>query len=322
MQLSGYEEGLLVFDEIQKIPGWSEEVKRNWDADTKNHVNIKLIILGSSRLLVQKGLSEALTGRFELNYLGHWSYPEMRDAFGFSPEQYVWFGGYPGAAEYTNDETRFKNYVLNSIIEPSISNDILMMETITKPALLRQLFDLAISYSAQILSYNKMLGQLQDAGNTTTLAHYLDLLGQAGLITGLEGYSARPIKTRRTSPKFQVHNSALFSALHTESFNEARMSPDFWGRVVEGALGAHLISALQQIPNARLYYWREGNQEVDFVIKQGVRITGIEVKTTSGFGALSAFTKNFPEAKPILVGDDGIDYSLFLSTSLEKSLGA
>jgi len=320
MQLSGYEEGLLVFDEIQKIPGWSEEIKRNWDADTKNHVNIKLIILGSSRLLVQKGLSEALTGRFELNYLGHWSYPEMRDAFGFSPEQYVWFGGYPGAAEYINDETRFKNYVLNSIIEPSISNDILMMEAITKPALLRQLFDLAISYSAQILSYNKMLGQLQDAGNTTTLAHYLDLLGQAGLITGLEGYSTHPIKTRRTSPKLQVQNAALFSALHTESFDEARMNPDFWGRVVESAIGAHLIAALQQIPNAKLYYWRDGSKEVDFVIKRSAHITGIEVKTASGFGALETFGERFPEAESILVGDDGIDYSLFLTVPLEKML--
>jgi len=320
LNLSQITEGLLIFDEIQKISGWSEVIKKNWDADTKNHLNIKLILLGSSRLLLQKGLSESLTGRFELNYLGHWSYPEMRDAFGFSPDQYVWFGGYPGAAEYINDEPRFKNYVLNSILEPSISNDILMLDTIMKPALLRQLFDLSIFYSAQILSYTTMLGQLQDAGNTTTLAHYLDLLGQAGLISGLESFSTRPVRTRRSSPKLQVQNSALFAAAHPESFDEARMDPAFWGRAVESALGAHLISSLWQIPNASLYYWRERNQEVDFIIRQGAHIIGIEVKTSSGIGGLNVFAKNFPGAKTILVGDEGIDYPSFLATPLADAL--
>ena len=322
LRLSGADEGVLIIDEIQKVPGWSEAVKKNWDADTKNHENIKLIILGSSRLLLQKGLSESLTGRFELNYLGHWSYPEMREAFGFKPEHYVWFGGYPGATEYVDDEPRFKSYILNSIIEPSVSNDILMLETILKPALLRQLFNLSVLYSAQILSYTSMLGQLQDAGNTTTLAHYLELLGQAGLVTGLAGYSTRPLKARRSSPKLQVQNTALFSALHIESFADAQADPAFWGRAVESIVGAQLLSATQQVSNLQLYYWRYQNEEVDFVLKYGARIIGVEVKTGFGFGALASFKKRFPDAQTLLIGNDGIDYQTFLSTPIEELLRA
>jgi len=176
MKTSGAKEFLLVIDEIQKINNWSEIVKQKWDRDTGEGVNIKVIILGSSRLLIQTGLADSLAGRFETIYLEHWSYSEMNAAFGWNFEEYVFFGGYPGSAFLIKNEERWKNYIRDSLIETSISKDILMLTRVDKPALLKRLFELGCLYSGQILSYTKITGQLQDAGNTTTLANYLNLL--------------------------------------------------------------------------------------------------------------------------------------------------
>jgi predicted AAA+ superfamily ATPase len=206
LKASGATEFLLVIDEIQKIDNWSEVVKQQWDKDTRENTNIKVILLGSSRLLIQKGLSESLAGRFETLYLGHWPYPEMQEAFGWSIEQYVYFGGYPGSAMLINDEERWKNYIKDSLIETSISKDILMLTRIDKPALLKRLFELGCLYSGQILSYTKIIGQLQDAGNATTLANYLKLLSDCGLLGGLDKYAGDIIRKRGSSPKFQVYN--------------------------------------------------------------------------------------------------------------------
>ena len=213
---NGSKEVLLVIDEVQKLSNWSEVVKKFWDEDTRKKQNIKVILSGSSRLLLKQGLTESLQGRFELIYVPHWSFSEMKKAFGFTLDEYIYFGGYPGAANLIKNEKRWKNYLLDSIIETSISKDILMLTTITKPALLRQLFDLGTAYSAHIMSFTKMLGTLTDAGNTVTLAHYLNLLEQCGLLGGLQKYSGSKQRARSSSPKLQVYNNALLTFRHAE----------------------------------------------------------------------------------------------------------
>jgi predicted AAA+ superfamily ATPase len=309
-------EFLLVIDEIQKISNWSEAVKKMWDEDSRKGIDIKLVLLGSSRLLIQNGLTESLAGRFEVFPMTHWTYSEMKEAFNFSVEQYIYFGAYPGAASFVQDETRWKNYVRNSLIETTISKDILMMTRIDKPALLKRLFELGCLYSGQILAFNKLLGELQDAGNTTTLSHYLALLSDSGLLSGLEKFSGTTIRKRASKPKFQVHNTALWSAQQGLTFEEIRIQPKIWGRLVESAIGAHLINACY-LDNMRLYYWREGNDEVDFVLEKDNRIISLEVKSgkVSNSKGMFVFKKMYLPEKSLLVGGDGISIDDFLLIS-------
>jgi len=327
MRLQKKREAVLFIDEAQKIDHWSEAVKKNWDRDSADGINLKLIILGSSRLLLMDGLSESLLGRFEINYLGHWSYGEMKKVFSFTPEQYIWFGGYPGAADLAGDEDRFKNYIRNSVIEPTLGRDILMTTKISKPALLRQLFEVGAQYSAQILSFNKMLGQLHDAGNTTTLARYLLLLDQAGLLGGLNKCSDKTVVEKLSIPKLQIYNTALISALRPEPFVQARLDPPFWGRMVESAVGAHLINQVHEHPGIKLYYWREKNEEMDFVLRcgpmdrYGQKTLGIEVKSNRGkIGALNRerFKTAFPNCAFLLVGESGIGFEEFMQVPLPQ----
>lgn len=309
--------GALAFifsiDEVQKIPNWSEAIKANWDADARNNIPIKLLLLGSSRLLLQQGLTESLAGRFELTYISHWSLAEMETAFGFSPEDFVWFGGYPGATRLIEDEFRWKRYVCDALIEPSISRDILSLTRVDKPALLRRLFELGCQFSGQILSFNKILGQLLDAGNTTTLAHYLNLLDSAGLIGGIEKFGGDLIRQRQSSPKFQVHNTALISAQMPEMRSEIQESPDKWGRLVESAVGAHLLNFARQ-EDFKVSYWREGNDEVDFVLQYRGKTLAIEVKSgvLRGVSGMEAFRKKFNPHKMLLVGTGGLPWQEFL----------
>jgi uncharacterized protein len=310
---SGASEFTFAVDEIQKIPNWSETVKANWDADTRTNTPVKVILLGSSRLLLQQGLTESLAGRFELSYIGHWSLPEMQAAFGFSAEQFAWFGGYPGTAPFITDEFRWKKYVTDALIEPSISRDILSLTRVDKPALLRRLFELGCLYSGQILSFNKILGQLLDAGNVTTLAHYLNLLDSAGLLGGLEKFSGDIIRQRQSSPKFQVHNTALLASQMPETLPEILESPEKWGRIVESAVGAHLINHARQ-EGFRLFYWREGNDEIDFVLQHRGKTLAIEVKSGALRGApgMEVFRKKFSPDKMLLVGTGGLPWEEFL----------
>jgi len=313
LKASGATEFLLVIDEIQKIDNWSEIVKQQWDKDTRESINIKVILLGSSRLLIQKGLTESLAGRFETLYLGHWSYSEMQEAFGWSIEQYVYFGGYPGSTTLINDEERWKNYIKDSLIETSISKDILMLTRVDKPALLKRLFELGCLYSGQILSYTKILGQLQDAGNTTTLANYLKLLSDCGLLGGLDKYAGDIIRKRGSSPKFQVYNNALITAQGDDRYEKAIVDPELWGRLVESSVGTHLLNhSISERYN--LYYWREGNYEVDFVLEKGDKVIGLEVKSgkrgeNEGMGV---FAEKFHPERVLLVGTGGIPYEEFL----------
>jgi uncharacterized protein len=312
---AGSTEALLVIDEIQKIPDWSNLVKIQWDKDSFDNFPLKIILLGSSQLMLQKGLSESLAGRLEVTYLPHWSYGEMKDAFDFTTDDYIWFGGYPGPASLVTDEGRWKEYIRHSLIETTIMRDILLLTRIDKPVLLRNLFDLACSWSGQILSLNKILGQLKDAGNTTTLAHYLRLLEGAGMIKGLEKFSPSMIRQRAASPKFQVFNMALMSALSPSRHKEVVDQPEIYGRWVESAIGAHLLN--QSLTDQfDLFYWREGNHEVDFVLQKGNKTIGIEVK--SGRNKFStgipAFSQHFSPAKILLVGREGIPVEEFLQT--------
>jgi len=307
------EEFLLVVDEIQKIDNWSEIVKRLWDEDTRQGKNIKVILLGSSRLLLQKGLTESLTGRFETTYLGHWSFSEMQQAFGWSANQYAWFGGYPGSASLIADEERWKQYVNNSLIETSISKDILMLTRVDKPALMKRLFELGCLYSGQILSYTKMQGQLLDAGNTTTLSHYLNLLDTAGLLAGLEIYATDAVRKRASSPKFQVHNTALISAQRNEFFEKIIEEPAHWGRIVESCIGAHLINH-SLTENFKVYYWRHRNDEIDFVLEKRGKVIGLEVKssTAGNTQGMAAFKNKYRPHKVLLIGNSGIPWQEFL----------
>ncbi len=310
---------IFVIDEIQKIHNWSEIVKAEWDKDTREKNNIKVILLGSSSILLQKGLTESLAGRFEKIYLGHWSFTEMEKAFNLTAEKFAWFGGYPGAVGLIKDETRWKNYILNSLIETTVSKDILMMQRIDKPALLKRLFELGCLYSGQILSYNKMLGQLQDVGNTTTLSHYLNLLNSAGLVNGLEKYSTRKVRQRASSPKLQVYNTALISGQMKEKFKDILSQPEKWGRIVESAIGAHLINSSLD-GNYNTYYWRSGNSEIDFVIVSNEKVIGLEIKSGKKQHAkgMEEFEKEFSPNKVLLIGDSGLRWQEFLRINPEE----
>lgn len=313
--------GLLILDEVQKITRWSSAVKAMWDADSAADLDLRVMLLGSSPMLMQQGLTESLAGRFEVIRIPHWSYTEVRDAFGLSVDQFIYFGGYPGAAPLIGEESRWRAYINDSLIETTVSRDILLMTRVDKPALLRRLFGLACEYSGQILSYQKMVGQLQDAGNTTTLAHYLDLLSGAGFVTGLHKFAGQTVRQRASSPKLQVFNSALISAMRPMSFKQAKADHAYWGRLVESAVGAHLLNLLSE-EGVAPQYWNQGIYEVDFVVKMEDKLTGIEVKSQARAGKLPGlhlFKEAWPDATPVLVGAGGIPVKEFLAS--ESPLG-
>lgn len=310
---------ILVLDEIQKLADWSETVKRLWDEDSARKVKLRVLLLGSAQLLIQRGLSESLAGRFELIALPHWFYREMERAFGFDLERYVYFGGYPGAAPLADDEVRWRRYVVDSLIETSLSRDVLLLTRVDKPALLRRLFQLACAYSGQILSYQKMIGQMQDAGNTTTLAHYLELLSGAGLVVGLQKYAGEEVRQRASSPKLQVLNTALMTASSGLAFAQTREDPERWGRLVESAVGAHLVNSAAGT-GIEVMYWRDRGKEVDFVLNHAGRVAAIEVKTgrkREALPGMDAFADAFSPKRLVLVGEGGVPFDEFFGTPAE-----
>lgn len=308
-------EVLLILDEVQKVRGWSEVVKDLWDKECRERAGIQVIILGSSSLLIQKGLSESLAGRFFLYKCPHWGFSEMEQAFSWDLDQWLFFGGYPGAAPFIDQETIWSRYVLDSLIETVLVKDVLQLQTIAKPALLRHLFMLSAVHPAQILSYNKMLGQLQDAGNTTTLAHYLRLLESAFLISGLELFKGGKRQKRGSSPKLIIWNNGIINALMANSMKDSRNDYSWWGRLIENAVGAHLLNHLTSLPYS-VYYWRYKGLEVDFVVKTPKQIWGLEVKSGKSKNpkGISEFRKNYPEARIMLIGPQGIALEEFFRT--------
>ena len=308
MHFNQYQEMVLVIDEAHKINNWSEQVKREWDADTFNDVNIKVVLLGSSRLLLKKGLTESLAGRFEILSMTHWSFQEMQEAFGWDINQYVYFGGYPGSAPYVNNEARWRKYMRESIIAPAIEKDVLQTTYIYKPALMHQLFHLGCAYSGELLSYNKMLGLLQDAGNATTLVNYLEVLGESKLLTGLPKYVKDASRKYRTIPKLQVYNNALLTAL-TEgvSYEKVFTDPQLWGRWVESAVGCYLLDKADEL-DCDLFYWREDNEEVDFVLRRADKLLAIEVKSgkRQSNSGLSTFRQMYNPQHSLVVGGQAL----------------
>ena len=306
---------MLALDEIQMIDDWSSIVKGLWDADRAAGCPLHVIILGSAPLLMQDGLNESLAGRFELVRFTHWSYPEMAAAFDFSVDQFIYFGGYPGAVHLVDDPSRWRDYVRDVLIEPNIERDVLGMTRVDKPALLKRLFEAGTLFSGQILSYNKLLGHLQDPGiNNTTLSRYMHLLFQAGLLAELPNHTKRPLSAKASIPKLNALNTALMAAVSDYSFDEAQADRGFWGRMVESAVGAHLINTASS--NITVRYWRDGDDEVDFVLKRGQRLVGIEVKTgrvRQKPPGLSAFEERFQPQQVIIVGEAGVQRDEFLS---------
>lgn len=310
---------VLVLDEVQNVHRWSEVVKANWDLDKKQGRDVRVVLLGSSAFLMQKGLGESLAGRFETIFLGHWSYNEMKKAFGVSLEDYLYYGGYPQGAGLRSDEARFKDYVRNSLIEPVLSRDVLANARIEKPALLRRLFALACEHGGQVLSYNKMLGQLKEATNTTTLADYQRLLESAWLLAGLPKWSGSRLQVRASSPKWLPLNTALMTGLSSVNFKEFRSRGELWGRLVETACGSHLFHECRRL-GGELYWWRDGDLEVDYVVKLGDRLLAIEVKSGQARAhqpGMQAFCRRYKGAEAMLVGGGGMRLDDFL----EKPLG-
>ncbi len=314
MSSQNLSEFLIIIDEIQNVAQWSDKLKKEWDKDTMNDNNIKVVILGSSRLMLQQGLNESLAGRFENIYVNHWTYKEVKEAFNLSADQYAWFGGYPGSLDLIADPQRWMSYIKGSIIDSVIKKDILLLTRVHKPALLENLFYLACQYSGSILSYNKIIGQLQDAGNTTTLTHYVELLHSAGLLSGLNKYSGTSIVNQRnSSPKFMVQNTAFVGATAYDSFENTRSNPDQWGKVIESTIGAHLVN-FGFIHEYEVMYWRQNNAEVDFILKYKNKVVAIEVKSSKvrNKKGMDEFNRQFTPDKNILISPQTISWQEFL----------
>ena len=310
---------ILVLDEVHKIPGWSERVKAGWDRDSREKRDVRIVLLGSSPLLVRRRLEDSLAGRFETIASPHWSFAECRAAFGWDFDTYIFFGGYPGSAPLVGDFPRWRSYVLDALVETTVSRDVLALSRIDKPALLRQLFYLACQYSGQVVSYTKLLGQLHDAGNTTTLAHYLDLLAETWLVAGLQKYSGSKVRRRASSPKLVVLNTALMSAVRGIPLDQAKAEPDYWGRLVETAVGAHLLGRAAE-DRSRVCYWREGGLEVDYVVEAAAGVTAIEVKSgrrhDGDSRGMDAFVARHRPRASFLIGRGGLALEAALTTGL------
>jgi len=319
LKIEGNKEMILIIDEIQKLKFWSEVVKKEWDSDSFNDINLKVILLGSSRVMLQIGLAESLAGRFETVKMTHWSYSEMRDAFGISLEEYIYYGGYPGAIALINDPDRWSNYIRDTIIDATINKDILFDAPIGKPALLRQTFELGAYYSGQTVSLTKIAGSLQDAGNTTTLSGYLNFLKDSGLLAGIQKFAMDKARQRASVPKFQVFNSALRNVYSGYSFLEAIKNPKIWGHLFESAIGAYLISEAFT-GSYEVYYWRDSNLEVDYILKKDNKIIAIEVKSNSDSTnkGLSVFRERYKPYGSLVVGKGGMDVETFLGTNPAK----
>ena len=293
---------LLVVDEIQKVSNWAESVKALWDAQPGR---LKVLLLGSSSLQLQSGLKESLAGRFELTRVYHWTFAEMHRAFGYGLERYLSFGGYPGAVRFEEDLERWYTYMKESIVEAVIGKDILQNRRVANPALFRQAFEILCHYPAQEISFTKLLGQLQDRGNTDLVKYYIELYGGAFLIYALQKYSAKEWLARSSSPKILPACPALYT-MASGKWDDAERR----GRVFELAVGAELV----QFPG-EIYYWREKQAEVDFVYKSHGQLYAIEVKSgrKKSTKGLDAFVAKFPQAGRVLITPEN-----FLQFSQER----
>lgn len=310
---------VLVIDEIQKIANWSEVVKKEWDNDTFNDRNIKVLLLGSSRVLLEKGLSESLAGRFEEIRMSHWNYQEMKECFNFTLNQYLFYGGYPGGASLIQDDERWQQYIQSAIVEATINKDVLMNTPISKPALLRQTFELGASYSGSLLSLNKMMGSLQDAGNTSTLAGYINLLDESGLLCGLHKYSIDTARQKASIPKLQVYNNALMRVYSPLTYEQALFDRKVWGHIFESGIGAYIVNQAF-LHRFEVFYWRERDDEVDFILRKKGSVVAIEVKSNAekNTRGMDRFKEMFNPKIAFIVGDGGMSAEDFLSMDIRN----
>ncbi len=321
-EAKGGKKVVLVLDEIQKVTGWSNIVKKFWDEDTHEGQNIQVVLLGSSALMIQKKLPESLAGRFEIIRFPHWSYPECQKAFGCNLEDYLFYGGYPGGYELIHDETRWKQFVTDSLIETAITRDIMILADVQKPVLLRKLLYIGCEYGGQIVSYGKILGDLNDAGSKITLMNYQKYLESAFLMGALQAWKGSGIYRQKSMPKWLPLNTALMTALSAKSKKEMMNDKKVYGRLAEVAIGAYLYNQ-SMIKGYEVYYWREDQDEIDFVVRYGEKLLGIEVKTGFEYGgkAFGIFQKKYPKARILLVGEYGVNIEKFLSTPIETYIG-
>lgn len=301
------EKPLLVIDEIQKIPHWSDAVKRFHDDDKRKKRSLRVILLGSSALSLQQGMIDSLAGRFQLIPCSHWSYEECKNAFRWTLKHYLFFGGYPGAAPLTDDFNVWRDYVQNSLLETVIGRDIPSIRRIDNPALFRQTLTLACQQPAVMISLQKLVGQLQDRGSLNTIAHYLDLLSAAFLVEPLRKWSTHPIRVRNSSPKLIVRNNALVNAVRNIPPIETEKDSVFYGRLIENAIGANLINSGHE-----LYYWNDRDKEVDFIIKMGNRLIALEIKSgrKGDSSSLKIFHSRYPTIEIVRIGGNEADMSI------------
>ena len=311
---------ILAFDELQKIPGWSETVKLEFDRNQRRRrgARPRVVLTGSSALMVEKGLTESLAGRFELIRFPHWNLDEEMRAFRRRPDDFLGLGGYPRLAEFKSDFPRFLQYVRDAVIEPVLSRDILLLHPVDKPALLRRLFEFACHHPAEIVSLQKMLGQLTDRGNVTVISHYLDLLAKAFLVTPLQKFSREILRVRPSSPKLIVMAQALIAAVQNKTPAELAVDRERLGRWAENAVGAHLIRS-----GLDVFYWRDRDREIDFIAGKGSDLMAIEV--TSGerghsAAAVERLAGNLGIHRFLLVGPGGVDIPRFLRTPPDRWL--
>ena len=285
---------IIVLDEIQKIPHWSEAIKIAWDKNKRERRQMQFVILGSSSLDLTIGLSDSLAGRYEVIHAHHWSFHESQTAYGLGWDDFLKFGGYPGSYPLIEDSDRFKKYVYNSIFEAVVDKDILRYSAIKKPALFRQVFQLAAQYPAQEISYNKLLGQLTEAGNVEQIKHYLELFEKAFLIRKIFKKTKSPL-SKSSSPKL-LPSAPVFTSL----FMSEELRAEEKGRLFESIVGCRLCEVFD-----RVYYWRKGNQEIDFVVEHKGKLIGLEVKSQrKKIHHLEAFKKEFKNATVCIIHFD------------------
>ena len=291
---------ILIIDEIQKCENWSEVIKSLWDSAKKAKQLFQCLLLGSSSLSIQRGLTESLTGRFQLTHAHHWNAAESKDGYGMGFEDFLKYGGYPGSYQFVGSED-WRKYVAVSILSTVIEKDILQYHSVRSPALFKQAYEIIAAYPAMEISYTKLLGQLQSKGNVELVKHYLALYQGAFLIRVLDKFSASTIRVKASSPKIVPLAPCLYYLTHLDEY-----SSDERGRVFEALVGAQLVRTGEE-----LYYWREGNDEVDYVVKRGRALWAVEVKSgrRKRGGGLEAFKARYPTAKGVFITPQ--DYATF-----------
>jgi predicted AAA+ superfamily ATPase len=304
---SAVKRAVLLLDEIHLMPQWAARLKGEWDRARRRKVPIHVIATGSSALRLSSGSRESLAGRFERTVLTHWSASSLSDIFGVPRSEVsdlvVRRGTYPGAFQYSEDVGRWTAYVRDSILEPAIGRDILAIEAVRKPALLRQVFGVCASSPAQIVSLQKLQGQLQDSGALETIAHYLQLLEEAFLVVPLTKHSTRAARQRAAPPKLVTLNNALLAVVEPRGIPDASRDSARYGAWVENACIAYAWNSGQ-----RVSYWREEPHEVDAVLEGSWGAFAVEVKTgpltVSDLRGLGEFTRRFPKYVPLVLCDE------------------